>query len=112
MVLLITPRKESWSNEVGLNGSIAWCIRPCRSLKREIRASLIKLETMLFVTISLPHPFFSFLFLFCQSTFPISTGGIPFLYLSFPSEESDTHAFLLSSYIAFIYCTATCIPLL
>src|ERR1700678_623121 len=25
----------------------------------------------------------------------ISTGGTPFLYLSFPSELSDTHAFLL-----------------
>src|ERR1700678_2556734 len=50
-----------------------------------------------------------FLFLFCQSTFPISTGGTPLLYLSFPSEQSDTHALLLSSYIAFIYCTASCI---
>src|ERR1700678_3954980 len=31
-----------------------------------------------------------FLFLFCQSTFPISTGGTPLLYLSFPSEQPDT----------------------
>jgi hypothetical protein len=51
----------------------------------------------------------SFLFLFCQSTFPISTGRTPLLYLSFPSEQSDTHALFLSSYIAFIYCTASCI---
>src|ERR1700678_4452989 len=50
-----------------------------------------------------------FLFLFCQSTFLISTGGTLLLYLSFPSEQSDTHALLLSSYIAFIYCTASCI---
>src|ERR1700678_1151150 len=35
-------------------------------------------------------PFFPF-----YSTFLISTGVIPFLYLSFPSELSDTHAFLL-----------------
>src|ERR1700678_1680696 len=32
----------------------------------------------------------------------------PFAIFIFSSEQSNTHAFLLSSYIAFIYCTASC----
>src|ERR1700678_2410627 len=45
-----------------------------------------------FVIISLLHFLYSYI---RRSTFLISTSGAPFLFLSFPSGLSDTHAFLL-----------------
>ena len=44
--------------------------------------------------ISLLNSFSSFYSYFRRSISLISTGGTPFLYLSFPSEPSDAHAFL------------------
>ena len=45
MVLLISL-KALWVKGVGLKGSISRCIRPCKSLKRERRPLLMKLETI------------------------------------------------------------------